>query len=152
MFFMQMTLAGDPLSNKKRRFKRLNLQLMMTNKLCLNCNEEIEGRADKVYCSDYCKSNFHYERNKEKEDTFFRKVDKQLKLNRRLLKDYNRSGKSTVRANDLLKEGFDPNFFTHYWKNKKGDVYLFCYEFGFLKRTENGKQKFVLVKWQPYMN
>ena len=48
--------------------------------------------------------------------------------------------------------GFNPKYFTHYWKNQKGDVYLFCYEFGFLKRTENGKAKYILVEWQKYMN
>jgi hypothetical protein len=51
----------------------------------------------------------------------------------------------------LLDEGFDPKYFTNYWKNPKGDVYLFCYEYGFLARKENGRQKYVLVKWQGYM-
>jgi hypothetical protein len=30
-------------------------------------------------------------------------------------------------------------------------VYLFCYEYGFMKQQENGKSKYVLVQWQPYM-
>jgi hypothetical protein len=83
---------------------------------------------------------------------FFFKVDKQLRQNRKLLKAYNKAGKATVRAETLIKEGFDPNFFTHYWKNKKGDVYLFVYEYGFLKRQERGKDKYVLIQWQEYMN
>ena len=85
------------------------------------------------------------------EDSFYKQVDKQLKLNRNLLKRFNASGKSTVRAELILKEGFDPTFFTHYWKNNRGDVYLYCFEFGFLKRKENGKVKYILVKWQSYM-
>jgi hypothetical protein len=36
-------------------------------------------------------------------------------------------------------------------KNQKGDVYLFVYEYGFLKRKENGKDKYVLILWQEYM-
>jgi hypothetical protein len=79
-------------------------------------------------------------------------VDRQLKRNRRLLDHFNKAGKATVRATALLEAGFDPNYFTHYWKNRKGDVYLFCYEYGFLKRTERGSSKYVLVKWQDYMN
>ncbi len=118
---------------------------------CLNCNEVIEGRADKKFCNGYCKSNYHYEKNKQKESSLFKTIDDQLKLNRRLLKLFNKAGKSTVRKERLLKEGFNPNFFTHYWKNSKGDVYLFCYEYGFLTRIENGRTKFVLVEWQPYM-
>ena len=120
-------------------------------RFCLNCETELQGRMDKKYCSDYCKSNHHYEKNKSKENTLFKKIDEQLKLNRRLLRDFNRAGKSTVRVEKITAAGFNPKYFTHYWKNQKGDVYLFCYEFGFLKRTENGKSKYILVEWQDYM-
>lgn len=120
-------------------------------RLCLNCETELRGRMDKKYCNDYCKSNHHYEKNKSKENTLFKKIDEQLKLNRRLLRDFNRAGKSTVRVEKITAAGFNPKYFTHYWKNQKGDVYLFCYEFGFLKRTENGKSKYILVEWQDYM-
>jgi hypothetical protein len=119
---------------------------------CLNCDTELEGRIGKKYCSDYCKSNYNYEKNKLKENSLFKKIDNQLKLNRRLLKEFNRAGKATVRQEKILEEGFNPKYFTNYWKNKKGDVYLFCYEYGFLKRTENGRVKYVLVEWQGYMS
>ncbi len=68
------------------------------------------------------------------------------------MKDFNKAGKATVRKEVLIGEGFNPKFFTHYWKNNKGDVYLFCYEYGFMKKTENNKEKYVLVQWQNYMN
>ncbi len=119
---------------------------------CLNCQKEIEGRIGKKFCNDYCKSNYNYVKNKPKESSLFKKIDKQLKLNRRILMDFNKAGKATVRKEILIAAGFDPNFFSHYWKNSQGDVYLFCYEYGFLKRTENGRTKFVLVTWQAYMS
>ncbi|WP_369858944.1 hypothetical protein [Aquimarina sp. I32.4] len=59
---------------------------------------------------------------------------------------------STVRKEKLLSEGFNPTYFTHYWKNKKGQVYLFCYEYGFLDLKQSQKEKYVLIKWQEYMN
>lgn len=121
------------------------------SRTCLNCNDPFEGRTDRKFCSDYCKSNYHYEANKHKEDTLFKTIDKQLKCNRKLLRSFNKAGKSTVRAKKIVAEGFNPNYFTHYWKNQKGDIYLFCYEYGFLKRTENGTTKYVLVEWQSYM-
>lgn len=124
---------------------------MFMKRLCLNCNTALEGRIDKKYCSDYCKSNHNYEKNKLKENSLFKKIDLQLKLNRRLLRDFNKAGKATVRAEKIIEAGFNPKYFTHYWKNQKGDVYLFCYEFGFLKRMENGNAKYVLVEWQSYM-
>lgn len=121
-------------------------------KTCPNCKKPIIGRTDKVFCDAYCKSTFHYNKKKGEEKSFFETVDKQLKLNRKILKQFNKAGKATVRKENLLSEGFNPKFFTHYWKNNKGEVYLFCYEYGFLTRLENGKPKYVLVKWQNYMN
>lgn len=122
------------------------------NRLCLNCKSVLQGRVDKKYCSEYCKSNFNYELNKNKAVSLFKSIDQQLKLNRRLLRDFNKAGKSTVRTEKIIAAGFNPKYFTHYWKNRKGDVYLFCYEFGFLKRKENNKSKYILVEWQDYMS
>ena len=120
-------------------------------KKCPNCKEKVIGRSDKIFCTSYCKSSNHYQKDIQKDKNLFRKIDKQIKLNRRLLKLYNKSGKAVVRKEELLKEGFNPKYFTHYWKNQKNDVYLFCFEFGFLEKKENSKSKFVLVQWQDYM-
>lgn len=118
---------------------------------CLECGSPFEGRKDRKFCSHYCKSAYHYTKNKEKGDSVFRSIDNQLKLNRRILKLYNKAGKATLRKEVLLEEGFNPRYFTHYWKNQKGQVYLFCYEYGFLAVKENNREKYVLVKWQDYM-
>jgi hypothetical protein len=128
---------------------------MVNNKnerVCKSCGKVLEGRSDKKFCESYCKSAYHYKKSLEEAPRFYNQVDNQLKTNRRLLKQYNKAGKATVRASLIKQEGFNPNFFTHYWKNQKGEVYLFVYEFGFLKKTEHNIDKFVLVKWQDYMN
>ena len=116
---------------------------------CHYCNEKLQGRTDKKYCSAHCKSAHQYQNRKAEEELYY-KIDKKLKTNRKLLKAYNKSGMSTVRKEKLLEEGFDPKYFTHYWKNQKGQVYLFCYEYGFLHLKE--KEKYLLVTWQEYMN
>jgi len=118
---------------------------------CLDCKKELEGRVDKLYCDDQCRSAYHYRINKKNNMTLFARIDKQLKLNRRLLKHFNRSGKSTIKGSKLKDAGFDPSYFTHYWKNSAGKVYLFCYDVGFLKLKEHGQEKFVLIDWQDYM-
>ncbi len=118
---------------------------------CNFCNELIKGRAGKKFCNQYCKSAYHYKKAKDETPSFYLKVDKQLKINRRILKKYNQAGKSYLRVEKMNEEGFNPKFFTHYWKNKKGDVYLFCYEFGFLHTENNGVKKYLLIKWQEYM-
>lgn len=124
---------------------------MRIQKDCLHCGKELTGRTDKKYCDLHCKSAHQYQKSRERPERFFDKVNNQLKLNRKILKEYNKGGKVTVRAEVLAKLGFDPIFFTHYWKNRKGDVYLFVYEYGFLSKNDNGKEKYVLVTWQDYM-
>jgi hypothetical protein len=121
-------------------------------RICPACGDIITGRTDKKFCTSYCKSNFHYSNSLKKEESFFRKIDNQLRLNRRLLKNYNKAGKAVERKDALIEDGFNPKYFTHYWKNQKGDVYLFCFEFGFLEKKESEKEKYVLVQWQDYMN
>lgn len=119
-------------------------------KNCPVCGAIVTGRTDKKYCSVKCKSIEQYEKRVQFEQTFL-KIDKQLKINRKILKRHNTAGFTTIRCHELLKDGFNPNFFTHYWKNQKGDVYLFVYEFGFLKLKDKNKEKYLLITWQDYM-
>jgi hypothetical protein len=119
-------------------------------KTCPICEEEVKGRSDKIYCSKKCASTAYYDVRLEN-DSFFIEVDKQLKINRKILKKYNRSGYTTLRKELLVEEGFDPNYFTHYWKNTKNQVYLFCYDYGFLLVEQKGVKKYLLVEWQNYM-
>jgi hypothetical protein len=111
----------------------------------------LEGRSDKKFCDPYCKSAYQYQKTKEDTISRYQIVQNQLRLNRRILKFYNKAGKSVIRKEELIKEGFNPRFFTNYWKNRKGDIYWFIYEFGFLSKKENNKEKYVLVMWQDYM-
>ncbi|WP_178983669.1 hypothetical protein [Winogradskyella helgolandensis] len=116
-------------------------------KNCVFCEKKLVGRTDKKFCDPQCKSAYQYKKSKEIPERFYNRVDNQLKLNRKILKEYNKGGKVIVRANMLIEEGFNSNFFTHYWKNSKNDIYLFVYEYGFLKKEE----KYILIKWQDYM-
>lgn len=125
---------------------------MVSIKSCLFCEKELFGRSDKKFCDAHCKSAHQYRKTKLSEPTFYRRVEKQLKLNRSILKNFNKAGKATLRKAKLHDLGFHPKFFTHYWKNSKGDTYLFVYEYGFLRRKEQNIDKYILIKWQDYMN
>jgi hypothetical protein len=118
---------------------------------CLYCQETVVGRSDKKFCTPYCKSAYHYQQNKLNDASLFHSIDRQLKDNRRILKSYNKAGKSFVRKEKLIEEGFNPKYFTHYWKAQNGNVYLFCYEYGFMLTKEVSGEKYVLVEWQDYM-
>jgi hypothetical protein len=72
-------------------------------------------------------------------------------LNRKILKEFNKGGKVTVRKDLLMDLGFKDRYHTHTWRNQKGDVYHFIYEYGYLKRIENGREKYLLIIWQNYV-
>ncbi len=108
------------------------------------------GRKGKRFCDQYCKSAHQYANRKVKE-AFYYKVDRQLKINRKILKKYHHSGISKIRKEELLEAGFNPHFFTHYYKTMHGNLYLFCYEYGFMDLQKDGEPKYLMVNWQDYM-
>lgn len=59
----------------------------MSARKCLQCGDPVIGRLDKKFCEDSCKTAYHYDRIVEQKDSLFRKIDKQLKANRRILKE-----------------------------------------------------------------
>ena len=120
-------------------------------KLCTVCGDALSGRTDKIYCSPKCK-NVAYLDKVLQNDQLYYLIDKQLKRNRKILRKYNREGFTTLRKQKLLAEGFNPKYFTHYWKNQKGQVYLFCYDVGFLEIKHLQGDKYVLVVWQSFMD
>lgn len=74
-------------------------------------------KEDKKFCDQYCKSAYHNKLSQEQAPKFFNQVDNQLKLNQKILKEFNKAGKATVRAEIITDLGFNLNFLTHYWKN-----------------------------------
>lgn len=124
------------------------------SKICRNenCNKIVIGRIDRKFCSEYCKSEHHYLIRKKSGKTFFKsRVDEILRNNRRVLAKYNKKSKATERKEVLLNEGFNPRFFTHYWKTMAGETYLFCYDQGFKEVKDNERKKYLLVIWQVGM-
>jgi hypothetical protein len=118
---------------------------------CMSCNNKVEGRVDKLFCSPYCKSSYHYIKNRNKKMTRFNLIDVQLKRNRSILKHFHKTGKTTILKSELIDKGFNPNYFTNYWKNNNNEVYLFCYEYGFFSLDSFGKNKYLIIDWQDYM-
>jgi len=115
---------------------------------CKECGENLAGRLGQKFCSVYCKSSFHYKNYKLNQPSTYVKIDNQLKCNRRILKSYNISGQSQIKTKILIEEGFDFNYFTHIWTAKNGNLYYFCYEFGFRNLNDG---KYMLIMWQDYM-
>ncbi|HSH50939.1 MAG TPA: hypothetical protein VK982_04365 [Bacteroidales bacterium] len=111
---------------------------------CPECGEEIVGRADKKFCSDQCRNTYNNRLNSDASNTV-RNVNNILRKNRRILADLNKqSGKTMVAKESMLISGFNFTYHTHTYTTKKGDVYHFCYEQGYLYLPD--KELYLLVE------
>lgn len=111
---------------------------------CPECGEKIIGRADKKFCSDQCRNTYNNRLNSDASNTV-RNVNNILRKNRRILIDLNKqSGKTIVNKETLLTSGFNFTYLTHTYTTKKGDVYHFCYEQGYLYLPD--KELYLLVE------
>lgn len=103
-----------------------------TTRLCLECGKTLKGRIDKKFCDDYCR-NAYNNKSKIEESAYVRKINRALKRNRRVLEEFLGSERMTKQPKaNFINKGFQFQFHTHQYVNKKGDIYYFCYEYGFL--------------------
>jgi len=76
-------------------------------------------------------------------------INRILRKNRKILKQFNPEGKTTVRKEYLDKLNFDFKFHTHTFTTSHGNTYKFCYEYGYFE-VEDGV-KMLIINEQPYM-
>jgi len=122
---------------------------MMEKRKCLDCGEIIQGRADKKFCSDLCRNNYNNKLNQDSTN-HVRNINNILRRNRRIMEELAPEGKASVHKSKLTEKSFDFGFFTNTYKNKNGDTYYYCYEYGYLpikgdyylivKRTEKSRE------------
>ena len=104
-----------------------------TPRLCGNCSKPLRGRTDKKFCDDYCRNN---DNNQLKSNTInlVRNINNALGKNRRILESVFTNGEDIAKTtkSKLLQKGFQFRYITHTYTNKKGNVYFFCYDLGYL--------------------
>jgi len=111
---------------------------------CPECGEKIIGRADKKFCSDQCRNSYNNRLNSDTSNTV-RNINNILRKNRRILQELNKqSGKTMIAKDTLLSNGFNFTYHTHTYTTKKGDIYQFCYEQGYLYLED--KELYLLVE------
>lgn len=100
---------------------------------CIACGKVLKGRSDKKFCDDYCRNNYNNQV-KAPVTNQVRKINSALAKNRRILSGLLPDGEEMAKAprNKLLEMGFQFRYMTHTYTNKKGNVYFFCYEYGYL--------------------
>ena len=116
-------------------------------KACLECGEPIQGRTDKKFCCDACRNLFHYRTNNAPIN-YVRNVVNTLKRNRRILSELNPGGKIKVHRDKLVERGYNFMYHTNIYRTKVGNVYVFCFEHGFLELSENW---YALVRRDEYL-
>ncbi|GEO03121.1 hypothetical protein AAE02nite_07850 [Adhaeribacter aerolatus] len=75
-------------------------------------------------------------------------INRTLRKNRSILKTLSPMGKTTIRQEYLKIQGFDFRYYTHQYQTRQGNIYNFCYEYGYLLLPE---EKVLIVNWQSYM-
>jgi len=104
-----------------------------TQKQCLSCGKPLKGRIDKKFCDDYCRTQYNNQL-KAEDSAVIKKINAILRQNRRLLERIIAPGEEMGKCpkQKLLDGGYNFQYMTHQYTNKKGNVYSFCYEYGFL--------------------
>ena len=103
----------------------------MGDRLCLDCNQLVQGRKDKKFCNDLCRNNYNNKMNSDS-SSFVKTVNGILRKNRKIIEDLNPSGKTKVKKAKMISAGFNFNYYTNVYKTKKGSTYYFCYDKGYL--------------------
>ncbi|WP_347159380.1 hypothetical protein [Pontibacter chitinilyticus] len=118
--------------------------------VCGHCAAPLTGRADKKYCSDQCRARAGNQKKLEdRGERCMREINGVLRRNRQELHRASPEGKTTLRREVLLQNGFDFRHFTHLYRTKGGNTYHFCYDYGYLLLED---EKVLIVNWQPYMD
>lgn len=101
------------------------------SKECPICQSKILGRADKKFCSDYCRNTYNNQLNKDHKN-LVRNINNVLRKNYRILESLNPNDKKKTSRNKLVAKGFNFNYFTSIYTTKSGNIYYFVYDQGYL--------------------
>lgn len=102
------------------------------DKSCLECGDKVRGRSDKKFCSDLCRNAYNNKLNRD-ENKYIRRVNSILRKNRKALAYLVEINKTKVQRKDLAELDFNFSYHTEIYTTKKGNIYKFCYDYGYLE-------------------
>ena len=114
----------------------------MENRKCLECYEQLRGRADQKFCSDQCRSTYNNRENCDSHN-MMNSINRILKKNYYILANFYTEGKITLPKIELQKKGYRFDYFTCTTINKSSRINYFCYDQGFREQENN---KITLVR------
>jgi hypothetical protein len=100
---------------------------------CLQCGHVLRGRVDKKFCDDACRNTYNNRKRGDIPDVL-RRVNTVLRRNRDILASMLPRDANLARCSryQLMQQGFNFSYHTQHYVSRKGDVYIFCYEYGYL--------------------
>ena len=104
----------------------------MEKRICPECGDTYEGRRDKKFCCDQCRTG-NFNRINADQNKYMRDINNILRKNRRILAQALHKKAHPVRGMSLVEEGFRFSYFTHELPTDKGSTMRYCYEFGYAK-------------------
>lgn len=103
--------------------------------LCLECGAPIQGRSDKRFCDDSCRTSFNNRRRQAQaadEPDFLKVIPKIILQNYQILKSLNTAPLTKVKHSQLDQKGFNFNYVTSIYTTKAGAIYHYCFDQGYL--------------------
>lgn len=122
--------------------------LAMNNRKCLQCNEQLRGRADQKFCNDQCRSSYNNSQYLNT-GTVIKTVNRILKKNYSILAALNANGKTTAKRSDLQKKGYCFDYFTFTTTTRSSRINYYCYDQGY---REQEHDKLILVRFDQSNN
>ena len=97
---------------------------------CLRCGAPYQGRIDKKFCCDDCRTDYHNNRRREREKEL-REINRILSGNWRILSDSLRNGRDRLPAAELAARNFNFRIFTAVEQPFPGRRTFWCYNFSY---------------------
>lgn len=115
----------------------MNTSIIPNPKACHNCGEQILfGRTDKKFCTDACRVDYNNKvkiQKRVQHPQFVKNISRILVDNYSILRRLYTGERTVVKQKQLTELGFNYHYITSDYRTKKGDVYRFCFDHGYLK-------------------
>ena len=121
-------------------------KLVEPSRVCVECGKPVgPGRKDKKFCHDSCRTAYNNRRREQllkapaeayTTKPAFQKVFDILINNRNLLEMHDLFVDQPYLLRDLLGQGFNPKYFTSEYTLKGGELFKFCFDFGYHTTTD----------------
>ena len=112
-------------------------QLIMNEKLCLECSKVLKGRADKKFCDEGCRNQYNNNLNSDT-SAEMRSIQNILRKNRRILVEVlGENEKLKTSLKKLTDKGFLLDYMTYLYNTKSGSQYRYSFEYGIMLLEEN---------------